>query len=258
MRHRFARPRGSSDHSGSSRGSRRSGIGAAIRRRAWPLWFGGFCFLVLSLVVGSLRLAGAAPSNATVCVSNGGATCANPVVVAGTTSGGAVPVKLDQTGTNNTVSQGSAGTSAWKVDGTGGTFPVTGSVQVAGRTVAIAKGSNVPLSMSEPPIDIGHGSSYEIGNTGVLNVSSFRDVKLTIWCYDQTNPNSDVSQCSRGEVTVNNQDDPGYNIEYFNLPIDGTTSKTYEMPGTAMAISVNSGPTFDSLFIWYVLVGRTD
>jgi len=69
--------------------------------RPWFLWIGGACFLVGSLVAGSVGLASSAPTP-------GAATI--------------------------TANQGQAGASAWKVDGSGVTQPVSGTVGLSAGT----------------------------------------------------------------------------------------------------------------------------
>ena len=110
-------------------------IGQAARR-SWFLWIGGLCFLVGSLVAGSYSLASAGPAvSGTVTADQGAA---------------------GRSSWNVTASQGSGtgSSGAWKVDGSGVTQPVSG-------TVGLNPGSSVGVSGSLP------AGTNNIGNVGV-------------------------------------------------------------------------------------------
>ena len=118
-------------------------------RRGWFLWIGGACFLVGSLVAGSYGLAAPAAGGPSV----SGTIVANQ----GTPGTSSWPVSASQgTGT------GSGG--AWKVDGSGVTQPVSGTVGV----------NNLPATQNVSGtvgIDPSHNSVSVSNLPAVQNVS---------------------------------------------------------------------------------------
>lgn len=102
-----------------------------LRTRPSILWFGGFALFVGSIVFSTVTLAGSAPPNAPVRANQGAAgTDSWPVTAsqgAGTGSGG-----------------------SWKVDGSGVTQPVSGSVGVTNLPSVQSVSGSVGISGSLP------------------------------------------------------------------------------------------------------------
>jgi hypothetical protein len=193
------------------------------QRRPWFLWIGGACFLVGSLVAGSVGLASSAgPPNQSVTANQG----------TGTGSGG-----------------------AWKVDGSGVTQPVSGTVGVTG-TVGIDPSQNavtsgdVTSTVTTGTQLVSPGQYLPFGS---FNVSAYKDVRVVVSCGLCTGASSLTVFGGDGLEqlgTTNFVPDP-----YIELGSEA--SLEFEVPGDLLAIGIHDGDINQDNFV-YTVYGRTN
>jgi hypothetical protein len=123
------------------------------QRRPWFLWIGGACFLVGSLVAGSVGFAASAGAP-------------NFTANQGSAGSSSWPVTASQgTGT------GSGG--AWKVDGSGVTQPVSGTVGVSNLPAT----QNVSIDPSHNSVSVSNLPAVQ--NVSVSNLPATQNVSIT-------------------------------------------------------------------------------
>jgi hypothetical protein len=228
------------------------------QRRPWFLWIGGASFLVGSLVAGSVSLA--ASAGAPTFTANQGSAGNSPWPV--TASQGTGP--------------GSGG--AWKVDGSGVTQPVSGTVGID-QTTSGANGvtvKNLPSSqtvngsvgldpknntvkldpanaavtsgdvttvLKDVPFVISAGDSV---STGSLDTTGAKTIRVDIVC---SNPSSAATW------TVTGDGFPAIPLASGDCST-GSFSGTFDVPGTTTDVTFDNGSAFGQIGE-IVVVGRS-
>jgi hypothetical protein len=193
------------------------------QRRPWFLWIGGACFLVGSLVAGSVGLASSAgPPNQTVTSNQG----------TGTGSGG-----------------------AWKVDGSGVTQPVSGTVGVTG-TVGIDPSHNAVTSGDVTSI-VATGSQLvspgQFLPFGSINVSAYKEVRVVVSCTFCTSASSLTILGGDGAEQLGTT---SFVPDPF-IELGSEASLEFDVPGTVIALGIHDGDINEDNFV-YNVYGRTN
>jgi hypothetical protein len=169
-------------------------------RHGWFLWIGGACFLVGSLVAGSVGLA----SSATTGTSTIGPT----------------------------VNQGAPGTSAWPVSGTVGVDPNNNTVKLDPSHATVTSGDTTTMLYTNTLINVGAGHGF---TTPLIDTSTAKTVRVYISC-GTFDPNMTWSiDGQNGFASA----DSAFNLANGQCAHGGTT-ETFEVPGTQMTVTFNN------------------
>jgi hypothetical protein len=199
------------------------------QRRPWFLWIGGACFLVGSLVAGSVSLASSATNGPTV----SGTVTANQ----GTPGSSAWPVSASQSG-------------SWDV-GVSGSLPAgsnnIGHVNV--DSLPPVEGVTRNLAASNGSTDIAAGGSI---TTTALDTSAYQSIRVYVLCLP-TNPGdcNDVTAFVSAVVGEQNM-----LLDSFTQSDGATTTRVEEVPGTSTAIVIENNSA-DDVAVEYAVFGRT-
>jgi hypothetical protein len=168
-------------------------------KRPWFLWIGGACFLVGSLVFSMVGVSSAGPQPSTV-----------------------------------TANQGQGGSSAWKVDGSGVTQPVSGTVGIDSNknTVKLDPSSAATVTSGDQttaPVD--RGMVVPAGGaitTDAIDTTAFKTIRVNIACLVVTSQVSWTITGDGGIVLVS-----GDCLSQF-------FSESFDVPGLAVQVNFNS------------------